>query len=62
MNNKKIIRKGGPKNLRKGGAGVDVTELKWAGVAPCDASTLCEQSVCLWGSRGLGARMIFFNP
>ena len=33
MNNKKI-KKGGLKNLRKGGPGVDVTELQWAGWRP----------------------------
>ena len=30
----KKLRKGGHKIIRKRGQGVDVTELKWAGVAP----------------------------
>ena len=57
----KKLRNEGRKILRKWGWQViNVTELKWAGVAPCDNPTLCGQSPCLWGRRGLGARKIQF--
>ena len=59
VNNKKI-RKGGPKILRKRGQDVDVTELKWTRRRTVIPSTLCGQSPCLWGRRGLGARYSLF--
>ena len=42
------------------GAGVDVTELKFAGWRPVILPTLCGQYSCLWGRRGFGDNDFFY--
>ena len=52
--------KSGPQNFKERGAKRRCNWANMSRVVPCDTPTLCGQSPCLWGRRGLGERNILF--
>ena len=61
----KKLQKGGPKNLRKGGPGVDVTDLRWAGWCPVIPPHCVDNLFAFeegWDSVQEIFIYLFFNP